>query len=298
VVSVGRPLLTGVWYLVWGSYDPGSGRLAVEQEPVLGAYNGRLALRHPTDGLADAAAAGGSLGGSVPGDVALMVGAWQELRLDTGRVVPAGHFNGKIDRPRVVARGIERDEVWRAVTAPLTVTDMYAAWDFAANISRHGVVGHAHAEDLTANRLHGRLVNGPARGMTGYNWSGTEYSFRHAPDEYGAIHFHDDDLTDCEWEATCEFTVPAALGTGIYAARIGASVDGVAEEDYIPFFVRPARAWEPGAVHRPDGELSRVRQRPDGGRRGGDRGAVGRGAAHERERSRAAAAPRVRRVAV
>ena len=36
----------------------------------------------------------------------------------------------------------------------------------------------------------------PARGVTGYNHHGDEADFRHAPGQYGAIHFHRDDLED------------------------------------------------------------------------------------------------------
>src|SRR6202042_2953879 len=96
VVAAGQPLLTRVWYLVCGTYDPGSRRLAVHQEPILTPYNGRLALRHPSESLADATEATGLVARPARGDLPLMVGAWQELRLDTGKIVPSGHFNGKI----------------------------------------------------------------------------------------------------------------------------------------------------------------------------------------------------------
>jgi N,N-dimethylformamidase len=32
--------------------------------------------------------------------------------------------------------------------------------------------------------------------MTGYNWKAKETNFTMIPSEYGATHFHDDDLTD------------------------------------------------------------------------------------------------------
>ncbi len=47
--------------------------------------------------------------------------------------------------------------------------------------------------------------------MTGQNWDGTEMNWRHAPHQYGAIHFHDDDMIDARWETDFSFTVPNDL---------------------------------------------------------------------------------------
>ena len=58
-----------------------------------------------------------------------------------------------------------------------------------------------------------------------------------APGQYGAIHFHDDDLHDCRWQPDFSFTVPAGLRSGFYAARLTADD----AKFYVPFFVRPKR---------------------------------------------------------
>ena len=55
------------------------------------------------------------------------------------------------------------------------------------------------------------------------------------PDEYAAIHFHDDDIVDCRWPATHEWTVPSDLKSGSYALMLEA---GEVQEN-IPFFVVP-----------------------------------------------------------
>ena len=60
-------------------------------------------------------------------------------------------------------------------------------------------------------------------------------SWRHAPEQYGAIHFHDDDIYDCGWETDFSFTVPEGLKSGVYAMRLTCG----ALSDTIPFFVRP-----------------------------------------------------------
>ena len=57
--------------------------------------------------------------------------------------------------------------------------------------------------------------------------------FRHRPEHYGAIHFHDDDIYDFGWETDFTFTIPNDLPSGAYIARI--SCNG--HEDSIPFFV-------------------------------------------------------------
>ena len=41
--------------------------------------------------------------------------------------------------------------------------------------------------------------------------------FRLAPDEYDAIHFHDDDITDADWPAALTLTVPETMASGVYA---------------------------------------------------------------------------------
>ena len=85
--------------------------------------------------------------------------------------------------------------------------------------------------------LHGELVNLPIRAVRGSNWTGEEMNYRHAPEQYAAVHFLEDSLYDCEWEADFELEVPEGARSGFYAAKL-TSGD---QEDHIPFFVRPPR---------------------------------------------------------
>ena len=82
--------------------------------------------------------------------------------------------------------------------------------------------------------------------MKGSRWTGEEMCWRHAPEHYGAIHFHDDDLHDCGWVTDFSFEVPEDFRSGVYAVRLRA--DDV--EDMIPFFVRaaPGRAQSSACV--------------------------------------------------
>ena len=144
----------------------------------------------------------------------------------------AGHFNGKIDSPRLFGQALSREslDALKGGAAPYDVTDsVLSAWDFAIGIASTTV------HDTSAQELHGVTVNRPMRTVTGRNWSGRETDFRLAPHEYGAIHFHDDDLDDARWEVDFELAVPPDLRSGVYAARLRTDTG----DDYVPFFVRP-----------------------------------------------------------
>lgn len=163
----------------------------------------------PEHGVDDAGEASADLSADVTADGAdLFIGS-----LDGGG--PATCFNGKIESPRLSDGAGET----------------LAQWDFTQGISSLRVV------DVGPHGLHGRLVNLPARAMNGSNWTGEEMCWRHKPEHYGAIHFHDDDIDDCRWETDFEFVVPDGMKSGVYAAR----VETDAGEDVIPFFVRPAK---------------------------------------------------------
>ena len=162
----------------------------------------------------------------------LIAAYWQ--RSQNGQSVATGHFNGKIDSPRLFGRALSREEILslKRGASPLAFDSaLISAWDFSRDISSRKVT------DISPHKLHGETVNMPARAMTGYNWTGRETNFHHASHEYGAIHFHDDDLDDAGWKVDFSLTIPTQLKSGVYAARLRAG-DG---EDYVPFVVRPKK---------------------------------------------------------
>ena len=122
-----------------------------------------------------------------------------------------GRFDGRVEAPGLFGPGGES----------------LAAWDFADGIDTDKIAG-THP---------GRLVNLPTRGVRGSHWTGTEMDWRHAPEQYGAIHFHADDLYDAEWETDFLVQVPDGLRSGVYGVRLR----GDGEEDVIPLFVLPPR---------------------------------------------------------
>jgi len=159
----------------------------------------------------------------------------------------AGHFNGKIEAPRLAAAPLAPAEIDDLLTHRQHPA-LVAAWDFAQEIPTTIV------RDAGPNRLDGRCVNLPARGVTGHCWAGESFSWRERRAEYGAIHFHEDDLQDCAWQTDFSWTIPADLRSGIYAVRLRCGIEG---EDHVPLL----RAAGPRS-HDGTGPRSLHRARP------------------------------------
>jgi len=225
-----QPVLGREWLFVCGRYDSASGTLAVEQislDPQAGRDRSSSGQAKAPGGL------------TWPADVPLVIAA-----RCTGETLAtpltAAHFDGKIDRPRL-CRGALDTAAMRAQCESISPApgdpNLVAAWDFSVDIP--GLTAH----DRSANRLHARLVQVPARGVTGANWDGTASDWRALPAQYGAIHFCADDMADCGWSVDFTLDVPADWPAGYYAARLTATPsDSDPVESYIGFFVRSSRA--------------------------------------------------------
>jgi N,N-dimethylformamidase beta subunit-like protein len=214
-VSTGRAPALRAWHRIWMVIDPAAGVLRVGQIPLVGGE--RLEARAPLPPAAQ------------PGTPApLLLGA----RL-AGEA--REHYNGKLEDPLLLAAAAAAPE---AVTLDplLPPAGLLAGWDLSRGIDRLDIV------DVGPHRLGGRLVNLPTRAVTGARWTGGEMCWRHAPREYAAIHFHDDDVQDAGWATDFDFTVPDDLPSGAYVMRLAA--EGHADE--VPFYVRPPRG-RPGA---------------------------------------------------
>ena len=222
IPGAGRPRPHGVptqWYFVAASFDADTGRVTLYQEP-LDRY-----ANDPTRVVVEETTPLGTL--ATP-DEPLRIAAYGTA--DSG---VAGHYNGKIDNPRIYGRALSRSEVEAIaagdVAAGAGPVDAVASWDFAADIETDRV------RDTAGRGLDGRTVNQPTRAVTGHRWDATEMDYRRAREQYGAIHFHDDDLLDAGWDVGFALEVPADLRSGVYAARLRTTTS----EDYVPFFVRP-----------------------------------------------------------
>ncbi len=120
-------------------------------------------------------------------------------------------FNGSMEAPRVSdANG-----------------DALASWNFANAIGREWV-----EDDIDRSRRL-TLVNMPMRAVRSSSWTGRNMDWKVAPQDYAAITFHSDDLSDCKWETTITVEVPAGMPSGVY----GLSVDNGVGTDTIPFYV-------------------------------------------------------------
>ncbi len=236
--SSGKPLLAGCWYLA--AVSVGGGAVALHQEPIVTPANGRFALATSRESTTAVVTEQLRVTAADNNAVSLVMAGFVERLTDEPiGVVVAGHYNGKLDRPRVHAAALGREQMGLQIERPHGPA-LVAAWNFQEEITRHGIRETRRITDVWANRLHGRAVNVPTRAVTGYNWEAREQNFIHAPDQYGAIHFHDDDLDDARWEVDFTLTVPDDLPSGLYAARLRADDD----TDYVPFYVRPRREEE------------------------------------------------------
>ena len=222
------------WHFVAGSWDAATGEARLLQ---------RIHERGSEPSLA-AVTNLGTLDGDevdpVPEepDTPLLLAAGSRI---SGTEVGAYHcFNGKIERPCLFNRALSVEELEALADGadPLAVDGVAAVWDFAAT-DASGV----DIADVAGSGHDGTVVNYAMRGLTGHNWDATAFTREEAPEQYGAIHFHDDDFDDSRWEPDFGFTVPDDARSGYYAVALQASDEAGGEEDHIPFFVTPA----PGA---------------------------------------------------
>ncbi len=222
-----RALRAREWYFVAAAFDAGAGYVRLYQLPL---------SNWPSDGSSATIEGPGSVQETRRISGPLLMAAAGEGGEHTGRFAAQSLFNGKIDGPCIFSRALEEEEIMRlrrgVPPTEVAASDLVAAWDFAAAASSARVI------DTGPNTLHGLAVNMPARAVTGHNWTATVFDFKQAPQQYGAIYFHDDDLEDARWEADFDLVVPHGLPSGVYAARL----TGEGQEDRIPFIVRPPQA--------------------------------------------------------
>lgn len=93
------------------------------------------------------------------------------------------HFNGRLEHPMLLRGRFDGAVPLEPQALPRTV--LHAWWDFSLRQDTAEIV------DQGPHRWHGRLVNMPTRASRGAFWTGREMNWRHAPDEYAAIHFHE-----------------------------------------------------------------------------------------------------------
>ncbi|MGH6893070.1 MAG: N,N-dimethylformamidase beta subunit family domain-containing protein, partial [Dongiaceae bacterium] len=215
-VTCDAPMREGSWYLLVASFDAAQGKVRILQRPIGGSHRverdatkeAAVALRMPS------MSAGPVLIAAMPDLAGIAV----------------SHFDGRIEAPALFRGAVAMDGFF-GLAHPFEIPlRAIGNWDF----SRH--IGSADIADVSGNESHGRCVNLPTRAVAGHAWRGQTTNWATQPDLYGAIHFHCDDLEDCDWKTDLVWRLPAELRSGIYAARL--TTDQGAE-DIVPLFVLP-----------------------------------------------------------
>ncbi len=206
-ISVGGELVvapTGIklrrWYKLEAGFDSVSGRLFIRQQEIGSPYSAKVRNSRRCS--------------LTKGEIHQRASI--AARMQNG--IASEHFNGKIEAPGLY-RGTERSD-----------RSVIAQWDFSRDISTTTI------RDSSANQIDARLVNLPARAVIGSCWNATEMCWRHAPEHYGAIHFHEDDIYDFQWETDFTFRVPGDFPSGVYVMRISCGE----HRDAMPFYVCPS----------------------------------------------------------
>jgi N,N-dimethylformamidase len=215
-VDIGVPLTERAWHDIACLFDPATGTLQLAQAP--------RRARLDRDERAEK---------SVSANNARLTGAGAAAvaaeRSGDGADL---HFNGKIERPRIV-EGVGGVGAVLATQRQGTASPggtIIAEWDLSIDIPTD------MAADIGPAKAHGHCVNLPTRAMTGSRWTGALHRWTEEPAQWGAIHFHDDDVGDAGWTPSLSFIVPKDWASGVYALHL--EKDGA--RDNIVFYVRAA----------------------------------------------------------
>ncbi|SKB06371.1 N,N-dimethylformamidase beta subunit family domain-containing protein [Aeromicrobium choanae] len=127
------------------------------------------------------------------------------------------HFTGRLERPRLHV-----------------TTDGGESWTTVSDVAFGSAPDEVSFTDRCSPDRVGTLRNWPARAAAGHGHDGSEIDYRMAPDLYDAVHFHDDDIVDLDWDSTLTAQVPAGARPGFYAATLSTGT----RRERIPFIVR------------------------------------------------------------
>jgi N,N-dimethylformamidase beta subunit-like, C-terminal len=222
------PLVQDYWHVVSVAFDEASGSVTLAHAPVAAVPDsrGRWTGSSHDPGL------------RLASEPTLLIGAGRLPDCPSAARLPGQpgvgtSFNGKIEQPVLIAAAVPADRL--ASLKPDTVAaagEPIGVWDFARD------QGTAAVADVSGNDRHGVLVNRPTRAVTGVRWRHHVYDWTRAPEEYAALHFHDDDMEDCRWPTTAELRLPDDLPTGVYGIQLIPADAGTA--DIVPVIVTPS----------------------------------------------------------
>ena len=140
------------------------------------------------------------------------------------------HLNGLLARPLLLGAPLAAEAVERLLEGDRP-GPVLADWCFGLEVTGRRLV------DRSATGAHGVIVGAPSRAVPGPGWRAFPADrYRERPDDYDAIHLHDDDIDDAAWPASATVDVPGDAAPGIYAAR----VDDAEHALWLPFVVAGA----------------------------------------------------------
>lgn len=223
LVAADRPLADHQWHLVVGVVDGASARVEIVAVDQLRGID--LSVAAQVSPQARDLTGVVAVGARAPRDVVSTASA------TIGRADDP--FTGKVERPFVAASAPVTSDLVAVARGGADVLDLHpvAAWDLAFTHGDDPTV----ARPLADGQPVGRLVNGPARGVTGRTFTGRSLDFTVVPDQYAAAHLHATDLVDAGWDAVMSAALPTDLASGVYGIVV-ANEDG---EDVVPFTVVP-----------------------------------------------------------
>ena len=129
---------------------------------------------------------------------------------------PRNRYNGKIGASTLLADVLDDVQLsdLKGGHPPASVRLM-GCWDLSREVHSRRIV------DVSGQDNHGIVHNGAARGVTGHRWGGPDdRAYAAAPTEYDAVHLHDDDLEDANWQPSFSVQIPADARSSIYGMRL------------------------------------------------------------------------------
>jgi len=144
-------------------------------------------------------------------------------------------LDGLIESPFVLSRAVDREELedWNSSIADRSSLTTDAAlvhwWDTSHDTHLFSVADGAGSRVLD-------LIGGPTRSIPGRWWTGDVHDPRLAPEQFGSVHFHSDDLLDAAWPIVAQIMLPQDADGGVYGVRIVLDSDG--SQDVVPIIIR------------------------------------------------------------
>lgn len=208
------------------------------------------------DGITKSLWVNGTLVGNWPGP-ALVGPGKAPLRL--GASAESGEANnfleGSILMPAIYERGLNAEEIrqryaQKGLVAPKD-KGVLACWPLREQKGEK-------VTDISGYERAGQIINqgtwmivGPAfepKKLNFFSENDPPYNPLEDPTRGNGLRFAGDDLYDCRWEVTREFTVPQEATPGFYVGRLDYAEDGEARVYYITFIVKKARHKSPAPI--------------------------------------------------